>query len=201
MLHVHNIALTCSPWHRDLGGSPSRRRLGVHVPETFKVGSYLAWSAGPSDTGLMEIDECGLQAGDPIPVKHKRRYRPGTVALREIRQYQNGTKLLLLKLPFMRLVRSSCPPCCEAPTDAVSGPRDRHGFPTQREGVPVAKPSHTGPARSRRGIRGPPIRGRSVVRNPREESYGYAERYPACEANSRHMGRLGMTAAIVFNNT
>ncbi|KAM4055645.1 core histone h2A/H2B/H3/H4 domain-containing protein [Hirsutella rhossiliensis] len=46
-----------------------------------------------------------VQAGDPIPVKHKRRYRPGTVALREIRQYQSGTKLLLLKLPFMRLVR------------------------------------------------------------------------------------------------
>ncbi|KAJ6439972.1 histone H3-like centromeric protein A [Purpureocillium lavendulum] len=46
-----------------------------------------------------------VQAGDPIPVRQKRRYRPGTVALREIRQYQSGTKLLLLKLPFMRLVR------------------------------------------------------------------------------------------------
>jgi histone H3/H4 len=35
----------------------------------------------------------------------KRRYRPGTVALREIRKYQKTTNLLLRKLPFQRLVR------------------------------------------------------------------------------------------------
>ncbi|RDA83946.1 hypothetical protein CP532_6497 [Ophiocordyceps camponoti-leonardi (nom. inval.)] len=46
-----------------------------------------------------------IQAGDPVPVRQKRRYRPGTIALREIRQFQSDTKLLLLKLPFMRLVR------------------------------------------------------------------------------------------------
>ena len=34
-----------------------------------------------------------------------RRYRPGTVALREIRKYQKSTELLLRKLPFARLVR------------------------------------------------------------------------------------------------
>ncbi|ORX92256.1 histone-fold-containing protein [Basidiobolus meristosporus CBS 931.73] len=34
-----------------------------------------------------------------------RRYRPGTVALREIRHYQKTTDLLLRKLPFARLVR------------------------------------------------------------------------------------------------
>ena len=33
-----------------------------------------------------------------------RRYKPGTVALREIRHYQKSTDLLLLKLPFSRLV-------------------------------------------------------------------------------------------------
>ncbi|XP_074336115.1 histone H3.3-like [Apium graveolens] len=33
------------------------------------------------------------------------RYRPGTVALREIRKYQKTTELLILKLPFERLVR------------------------------------------------------------------------------------------------
>jgi histone H3 len=37
--------------------------------------------------------------------KRKRRFRPGTVALREIRHYQKGTQLLLRKLPFQRLVR------------------------------------------------------------------------------------------------
>ncbi|KAG6861272.1 histone H3.1 [Termitomyces sp. Mi166 len=34
-----------------------------------------------------------------------RRFRPGTVALREIRRYQKSTELLIPKLPFQRLVR------------------------------------------------------------------------------------------------
>ena len=33
------------------------------------------------------------------------RYRPGTVALRQIRNYQKSTELLIRKLPFQRLVR------------------------------------------------------------------------------------------------
>ena len=33
------------------------------------------------------------------------RYRPGTVALREIRKYQKSVELLIRKLPFSRLVR------------------------------------------------------------------------------------------------
>ncbi|KAJ3893693.1 histone-fold-containing protein, partial [Lentinula edodes] len=33
------------------------------------------------------------------------RFRPGTVALREIRRYQKSTELLIRKLPFQRLVR------------------------------------------------------------------------------------------------
>jgi len=37
------------------------------------------------------------------PKKH--RYKPGTVALREIRKYQKSTELLIRKLPFQRLVR------------------------------------------------------------------------------------------------
>lgn len=38
-------------------------------------------------------------------VKKPHRYRPGTVALREIRRYQRSTELLCRKLPFARLVR------------------------------------------------------------------------------------------------
>ena len=37
-------------------------------------------------------------------VKKPHRYRPGTVALREIRRYQKSTELLIRKLPFQRLV-------------------------------------------------------------------------------------------------
>ncbi len=38
-------------------------------------------------------------------VKKPHRFRPGTVALREIRRYQKTTELLLRKMPFQRLVR------------------------------------------------------------------------------------------------
>ena len=38
-------------------------------------------------------------------IKKPHRFRPGTVALREIRKYQKSTDLLIRKLPFQRLVR------------------------------------------------------------------------------------------------
>lgn len=38
-------------------------------------------------------------------IKKPHRFRPGTVALREIRRYQKSTELLIRKLPFQRLVR------------------------------------------------------------------------------------------------
>ena len=38
-------------------------------------------------------------------IKKPHRYRPGTVALREIRRYQKSTDLLIRKLPFQRVVR------------------------------------------------------------------------------------------------
>jgi len=39
------------------------------------------------------------------PTKKPRRYRPGTVALREIRKFQKSTDHLIPKAPFMRLVK------------------------------------------------------------------------------------------------
>ena len=39
-----------------------------------------------------------------FPIK-KRCYRPGTLALREIRKYQKTTDLLIRKAPFIRLVK------------------------------------------------------------------------------------------------
>lgn len=44
-------------------------------------------------------------------IKKPHRYRPGTVALREIRRYQKSTELLIRKLPFQRLVREIAQEC------------------------------------------------------------------------------------------
>jgi histone H3 len=40
-------------------------------------------------------------------VKKPHRYRPGTVALREIRKYQKSTDLLIAKAPFLKEVRAA----------------------------------------------------------------------------------------------
>jgi histone H3 len=40
-----------------------------------------------------------------IVLYHLHSYKPGTVALREIRKYQKSVELLIRKLPFQRLVR------------------------------------------------------------------------------------------------
>ncbi|XP_025060594.1 histone H3-like [Alligator sinensis] len=53
------------------------------------------------------VDEGAARKSAPATggVKKPHRYRPGTVALREIRRYQKSTELLIRKLPFQRLVR------------------------------------------------------------------------------------------------
>ena len=39
------------------------------------------------------------------PMRKPHRYRPGTVALRQIRKYQKSTELLIRKAPFKRVVK------------------------------------------------------------------------------------------------
>lgn len=46
-----------------------------------------------------------MPANHAIITKKPRRYRPGSVAMREIRKYRRSTDLLIQKLPFQRLVR------------------------------------------------------------------------------------------------
>ncbi|KAF2263881.1 histone-fold-containing protein [Lojkania enalia] len=59
---------------------------------------------GRSSTGSKRRSS-GTYLGDPGHPPKRHRYKPGTVALREIRQYQKSTDLLMRKLPFARLVR------------------------------------------------------------------------------------------------
>ena len=66
----------------------ARRSTGGKAPRRA-IASKAARKSAPSTGG----------------VKKPHRFRPGTVALREIRKYQKNTDLLLRKLPFQRLVR------------------------------------------------------------------------------------------------
>eukprot|EP00002_Diphylleia_rotans_P008811 TRINITY_DN18800_c0_g1_i1.p2 TRINITY_DN18800_c0_g1~~TRINITY_DN18800_c0_g1_i1.p2 ORF type:complete len:146 (+),score=36.46 TRINITY_DN18800_c0_g1_i1:43-480(+) len=73
-----------------------------------------------SQTSVADVSMMSLVGGarkSPAPMKRKtlvhppppkakpKRYRPGTVALREIRKYQRTSELLIRKLPFARLIR------------------------------------------------------------------------------------------------
>jgi hypothetical protein len=67
--------------------------------------SLAARPAGKTTTGGKGIKtKAPRRSSTAGAVKQSRRYKPGTVALREIRKYQRSTDLLILKLPFARLV-------------------------------------------------------------------------------------------------
>jgi histone H3 len=66
----------------------ARKQTGSKAPRK-QLGNKAARKSAPVSSGL----------------KKPHRYRPGTVALREIRKFQKSTELLIRKLPFQRLVR------------------------------------------------------------------------------------------------
>ena len=70
--------------------STSRKAIDQKALYKQLWGSTVARRVGPPSAG---------------GVKKPHRYRPGTVALRDIRRYQKSTELLIRKLPFQRLVR------------------------------------------------------------------------------------------------
>jgi len=59
----------------------------------------------PRKTLAFRALEARAKAALGVKASRPRRYRPGTVALREIRRFQKSTELLIRKLPFQRLVR------------------------------------------------------------------------------------------------
>jgi histone H3 len=69
----------------------ARKSTGGKAPRSRQLATKAVRKAAPVDGRVM--------------IKKPHRYRPGTVALREIRRYQKSTDLLIRKLPFQRLVR------------------------------------------------------------------------------------------------
>uniref|UniRef100_A0A3Q3WWL8 Core Histone H2A/H2B/H3 domain-containing protein n=1 Tax=Mola mola TaxID=94237 RepID=A0A3Q3WWL8_MOLML len=83
--------------------SASCRRVNTHRRTTMATGgSAPAHRRNPERVQGPQGHVGGSdQEGAPLPA----RYRPGTVALREIRRYQNSTELPIRKVPFQHLVR------------------------------------------------------------------------------------------------
>ena len=101
-------------------GEPPEPNLGMLPPgprRTTRGGSKPALNLGQR-SGSIKAHLAGLQkkeaakaakkSGMKAPkggVKKLHRFRPGTVALKEIQRYQKSTELLIRKLPFQQLVR------------------------------------------------------------------------------------------------
>ena len=71
-------------------------------------------SAGKAPRKSVSNKAARKSAPIEMGIKKPHRYRPGTVALREIRKFQKSTELLIRKLPFQRVVREIA---CEFKSD------------------------------------------------------------------------------------
>ncbi|PGH09924.1 histone H3-like centromeric protein cse-4 [Helicocarpus griseus UAMH5409] len=92
------------------GGVGSRSDAAVASPSSREGRSSARGRGGKGSRGgrggaSAQARTSDIQPGDPLPGPRRHRYKPGTVALKEIRRYQKSWDLLLLKLPFARLVR------------------------------------------------------------------------------------------------
>ncbi len=93
-LHTHIYKRT------DINTLTKRLHQHIHMARTKQT-------ARKSTGGKAPRKQLAKKAARGTPdggVKKPHRYRPGTVALREIRKYQKSTGLLIRKLPFQRLV-------------------------------------------------------------------------------------------------
>ena len=96
---------------KSAGGRPPRPSVGGKVPRK-QVAPQRRKTPGSGSTryipkrrDIQEAKEAGhLYAGDPTK-KKKNYFRPGYLALNEIRHYQKKVHLLIRKLPFQCLVR------------------------------------------------------------------------------------------------
>ena len=113
-------------------------------------------------------------------VKKPHRFRPGTVALREIRRYQKSTELLIRKLPFQRLVREIAQDFKVCLSSAWSIAR-AHPC-TDGPALPIL--CSDGPAGGVRSIPRLALRRHELGRHPRQACHHPAQRSRPCTSSA-----------------
>ncbi|KAJ7052313.1 histone 3 [Mycena amicta] len=93
------MARTKQTARKSTGGKAPRKQLAT------KAARKTAPVSPPLSVPIAVPSLAVAAPGPTGGVKKPHRFRPGTVALREIRRYQKSTELLIRKLPFQRLVR------------------------------------------------------------------------------------------------
>lgn len=88
--------------------STPKKATGTPPPLAASVATTPGTSRRRSSLGIRKKSnkqKTPVKRGTPSVAKKKHRFRPGTVALMEIRHYQKTGNLLIPKLPFSRVVR------------------------------------------------------------------------------------------------
>ena len=91
------MARTKQTARKSTGGKAPRQQLATKAAR--KSGAQRSWNGQEWVTPLI------AKLAPTNGVKKPHRYRPGTIALREIRKYQKSGELLIRMQPFQRLVR------------------------------------------------------------------------------------------------
>ena len=99
--YLISMARTKQTARKSTGGKAPRKQLAAKSAKSSARKTAVSVMTPFSSSPYLDI-LCKAAAGG---VKKPHRFRPGTVALREIRRYQKSTELLIRKLPFQRLVR------------------------------------------------------------------------------------------------
>ncbi|KAF8074695.1 histone-fold-containing protein [Lyophyllum atratum] len=106
----HPMARTKMTARKSVGGDPAKAKIRKPRFDHPTNNSDLPPGTGWKSTGIRKQVSIKTLSGKvmvkkDLAVKRPRRFRPGTVALREIRRFQKSTERLIPKLPFQRLVR------------------------------------------------------------------------------------------------
>jgi histone H3 len=89
---------------KSTGGQAPRRTLAEAARKGTKQTAHKS-TGGPVPKHAPAPRSAHTSAPSTAAQKKKHRYRPGAVALREMRKYQKSVDLLIRKAPFARLVR------------------------------------------------------------------------------------------------
>ena len=110
--NAHNnivMARTKQTARKSTGGKAPRFQLATHAARVEAARRAAVAAQAKYQAHVRRQQQAQANAararGATAGIKKPHRYRPGTVALREIRRYQKGTDLLIRKAPFQRLVR------------------------------------------------------------------------------------------------
>ncbi|GAB4814687.1 hypothetical protein N2152v2_001733 [Parachlorella kessleri] len=98
----------------------ARKNVGIKSPKVL-LAKAVRKQPNPTRLNAKKKPLKAKATAGPQPQKRKHRRRPGALALKEIRQFQRSTKLLIPKAPFHRLLREilASVPTKEVPADQL----------------------------------------------------------------------------------